>query len=262
MKSILKTLIFVALLVGAGCFLGIVLGMIGENYEALFSPSMDLLYLGLWFFGALVAVAVTAGLVAVLLRPISLCVIAFALSALGMFATWEFSATSGIVAMIYLLVGLLFAWSVTSEIKSRIKFSVWHVLRSQAMLLVVLTAIGCTSLYFAYADEIRSEGFTLPPVISDVITDALEGQGIPPTQIEEFEQQIEDTLAPHERYIPMGVAAIVFMPLTSIVIVLSWIPILILAFVLFLLTSLGVVTKETDTVEVTRLSMEEGAHQE
>ncbi|MFQ5987835.1 MAG: hypothetical protein ACE5H6_03190, partial [Dehalococcoidia bacterium] len=205
----------------------------------------------------LVAVAVTAGLAAMLLRPFSLLAIAFALSAVGMFAAWELSAVSGIVAAIYLAVGLLFAWSVTSEIKSRVKFSVWHILKSQAILLVVLTAIGCISLYSAYAEEIRSEGFTLPPVITDVITDALEEQGIPPTQIEEFEQQIADTLAPYERYIPMGVAVIVFMPLMSIVIVLSWIPILILAFVLFLLTSLGVVTKETDTVEVTRLSMEE-----
>lgn len=256
MKSILKTLIFVALLVGAGCFLGLVLGMIGENYGLLFSPSIDLLYLGLWFFGALVAVAVTAGLAAVLLRPFSVCAVAFALSALGMFAIWELSAVSGIVAAIYLAVGLLFALSVTREIKSRVKFSVWHILRSQVILLVVLTAIGCTSLYFGYADEIRSEGFTLPTVITDLVTDALEEQGMSPSQIEEFEQQIEDTIAPYERYIPMGLAAIVFMPLMSIVIFLSWIPILILAFVFLLLTRFGVVEEVTETVEVTRLNME------
>ncbi|MFQ5924523.1 MAG: hypothetical protein ACE5IE_00815 [Dehalococcoidia bacterium] len=256
MGSVLKALIFVALLVGAGAFLGLVLGMIGDHYGLLFSPSIDLLYLGLWFLGALVAVAVTAGLAAMLLRPFSLIAIAFALSAVGMFAAWELSAVSGIVAAIYLAVGLLFAWSVTSEIKSRVKFSVWHILKSQAILLVVLTAIGCTSLYFAYADQIQSEGFTLPPVISDVITDAMEGQGVPPSLIEAFEQQIEDTLAPYERYIPIGVAAIVFMPLMSIVIFLSWIPILILAAVLPLLTRFGVVEEVTDTIEVTRLNME------
>lgn len=259
MGNMLKSLSFVVLLVGAGCFLGVVCGMIGKDYGALFSPSMSLLYLGLWFLAAVVTVAVIGGLVAVLLRPFLILALAFALSALGMFALWEISAVSGIVAAVYFLAGLLYCLGIRGELNNRIRFSVWHMLRSQAILLVVLTAIGCASLYFGYAEQIEREGFTVPPAIIDVIVDAVEDE-IPPWELAQFrediERQIENTVAPYERYIPMGVAGIVFMPLTTIVMLLSWIPILLLAGIFPLLTYLGVVEKVTETVEVTRLSME------
>lgn len=267
MGSITKTLVFVALLVGAGCFLGFVFQRIGENYGLLFSPSMSLLYLGLWFLGALVAVAVTGGLAAVLLRPFSILALAFALSAVGMFATWEFSAVSGILAAIYLAVGLLYSRGIRGELNNRIKFSVGHILRSQAILLVVLAGIACASFYFGYAAEIEREGFTVPPAAIDMIVEAMGDQidaGMTPAEREaalaqfreDFEAQVESTLEPYESYIPMGLGAALFMPLTSVVLFLSWIPILILALLFLILTYLGVTHEVTETREVTRLSLE------
>jgi len=253
--SAIKTLIFVGLLVGAGCFMGFVCQRIAENYELLFSPSIDLLYLGLWFFGAAVAVAITAGLAALLLRPFALVALAFALSALGLLLLWEFSVVSGIVAGAFFLVGLLFSSGVIREVNSRIKFSVFHMMGSQAILLVVVTAIACAGLYAGYADEIEREGFALPPAIVDVITDALEDTGMTPAQIQVFEQQIETTVAPYESYIPIGLAAIVFLPLSTVVLLLSWIPLLLLALKFLLLRHFAVVGEVTETVEVTRFSL-------
>lgn len=259
-STLIKTIVFVALLIGAGCFLGFVCGMIGREYGALFSPSMSLLYLGLWFFGAVVVVAVTGGLVSVLIRPFYICAVAFALSALGMFATWGVTAYSGIAAAAYFLVGLLFCLGVRGDVKNRIKFSVLHILRTQVILLMVLVAIACTSFYFGYAAQIEREGFTIPTAILDVVEDVVEevSEFIPEELdleevIADIEQFVENEVQPYARYIPMGAAAILFMPLMTIVMLLSWVPILLLAAIFPLLIRFGVVEKAEETVEVTRL---------
>ena len=268
----IKTLIFGALLVGAGCFLGLVLRWIGDAHEALIPPSWDALYLGIWFLAAVVAVAVTGGLVAVLLRPFWVAVIAFAVSALALFLTWQISAVSIIVAAVYFLAGLLYLVGARSELGNRIRFSVWHLMRAQAVLLVVLTAIACASLYFGYAAEIEREGFSLP---EDAITWSVDAAGevldrivpegtLSPEERQQILDQLRATLEgeagsaiqPYAVYIPIGLAVIVFVVLVPVMFLLSWIPILILSPLLFILTRSGVVKKVTETVEVTRLSIE------
>lgn len=272
MEKIIKIVVFGALLAGAGCFLGLVLRWIGAGYEALIPPSWDALYLGIWFLGAMVAVAVTGGLVAVLLRPFWVAVIAFAVSALAMFLTWEISAVSIIVAAIFFLVGLLYLAGVRGEIGNRIRFSVWHLVRSQMILLVVLVAIACTSLYSGYAAEIEREGFSIPQdavdwvvEIADEQLDTMLPEGtLSPEQKQEALDQLRDTLEgeaesaiePYAGYVPIGLAVIVFLIFVPVTLFLFWIPILILSLVFFILTRSGVVSKVTETVEVTRLSIE------
>ncbi len=265
----IKIVILGALLIGAGCFLGLVCGWVEGDHGLLFDPSMDTLYLGLKFLGALAAVAVAAGLVAVLIRPFSICALAFALSAVGMFAVWDFGAISGIMAVIYFLGGLLYCWGVRGELKSRLQFSVWHILRSQAVLLVVLIAVGCAGLYAGYSDEVDREGFAIPPAIIDNIVETAGGQidgGLTPEQkaaaeeelrddVENIADLVESRLESSESYIPVGFAALVFLPLSTIAILFSWIPILVLAVIFILLASLKVVKREVETVNITRLSL-------
>lgn len=267
-----KMVIFGALLAGAGCFLGLVLRWAGDGHESLIPFLWDALYLMFWFLGAVVAVAVTGGLVAVLLRPFWVAAIAFAVSALAMFLTWEISAVSIILAVIYFGVGLLFTLGVRREIGDRIRFSVWHLVRSQIILFVVLIAIACTSLYFGYAAEVEREGFSIPDDAVDWVVEVMDehilGTVVPegilsPEQkqdildeIREFlEGEAESEIEPYERYIPMGLAAIVFMILMPVTYIIFWIPILILWFLFFILTRSGVVKKVTETVEVTRPSI-------
>lgn len=274
MSKTVKILVFGALLFGAGCFFGLVAQWIGERYDLIFSPSMSLLYLGLWFFGALVAIAVTGGLVAVLFRAFWVAAVAFALSALGMFLLWEISIVSGICAAVYFLIGLLYVAGVRGEMGSRIRFSVWRVMVSQSMLLVVLVAIACTSLYFGYAAEIEREGFSLPEStvnwvvdIADEYLDTILPEGsLTPEEKEEaldelratLEGDVSESVEPYEKYIPVGLAVFAFMILSPVILILSFIPILLLALLFFILTSTGVVRKVTRTVKVTRLSIEEG----
>ncbi len=271
-RGIVKILVFGALLAGAGGFLGLVLRWAGDGWEHLIPPTWDALYLGIWFLGALVAVAVAGGLVAVLLRPFWVAAIAFAVSALAMFLTWEISLAGFIVAVIYLLVGLLYLLGVRREIENRIRFSVWHMMRPQLILLVMLTAIACSSLYFGYAAEIEREGFSIPEETVDWVVETADEHIIDrilPDETTPAERQdaldelrdflegdVESDIEPYEGYIPVGLASIIFGILTPAVLLISWIPLLILALAFFLLTRFGVVKKVAKAVEVIRLSIE------
>jgi hypothetical protein len=272
MARIIKSVVFGALLAGAGCFFGLVLRWAGDGWEHLIPPEWDALYLGIWFLGALVAVAVTGGLVAMLLRPFWVAATAFAVSALALFLTWEISVVGIVVAVIYLLVGLLYVATVRREIENRIRFSVRHLMRPQLILLVVLTAIACTSLYFGYAEEIDREGFSVPDETVDwvveiadehIIDRILPDETTPQeradalTELREYlEDDIESDIEPYEGYIPVGLAAIVFGVLTPVTFLISWIPILILSLAFLLLIRFGVVKKVAKAVEVIRLSIE------
>ena len=265
----IKVVILGALLIGAGCFLGLVCGWVEGNYDLLFDPSMATLYLGLKFFGALAAVAVAAGLVAVLIRPFRICALVFGLSAVGMFAVWDFAIISFIMAVVYLLGGLAYCWGVRGEMKSRLKFSVWHILRSQAILLVVLIAVGCAGLYAGYSDEVDRDGFAFPPAIIDNVVETAAGEiddGLTPEQrataeaelradVENIADLVESRVEASESYVPVGFAAVVFLPLSTIALMLSWIPILVLAVIFIPLASLKLVNREVETVNITRLSL-------
>jgi len=271
MARTIKPVVFAALLAGAGCFLGLVLRWIGDAHEVLIPPSWDALYLGIWFLGAVVALAVTGGLVAVLLRPFRVALLAFAVSALALFLTWEISVVSIIAAAVYFLAGLLYLVAVRREIGNRIRFSVWHLMRAQAFLIVVLTGVACASLYFGYAAEIQREGFSIPEEAVDGIVevvgdqlDSLVPEGtLSPEEKQEVLDQLRATLEgevgsaiqPYAHFIPIGLAVIGFVVLTPVMLFLSWLPMLILSPLLFILTRAGVVKKETELVEVTRLSI-------
>jgi hypothetical protein len=269
---IIKIVVFGALLAGAGGFLGLVLRWAGDGWEHLIPPTWDALYLGIWFLGALLAVAVTGGLVAMLLRPFWVAATAFAVSALALFVTWEISVVSIIVAVIYLLGGLLYVAGVRREIENRIRFSVRHLMRPQLILLVVLTAIACASLYFGYAEEIDKEGFSIPEGTVDWVVEIADEHVIDrilpanTTTVERWEaltelrdyleDDIESDIEPYEGYIPVGLAAIVFGVLTPATFLISWIPLLILSLAFLLLIRFGVVKKVAKAVEVIRLSIE------
>ncbi len=78
-SKLVKTIIFVVLLIATSCYLGNICHQIVQMGDIIFSPSMDTLYLFLWLLLALSLVAITAGLVATLVRPLWMCFVAFAL---------------------------------------------------------------------------------------------------------------------------------------------------------------------------------------
>ncbi|MCG2768460.1 MAG: hypothetical protein L6435_08775 [Anaerolineae bacterium] len=270
MSRWLKVAFFAVLLIGAGYFFGTICKQVGEAYQLVLSPSKELLNLLLWFLLAAGAMSVTAGLVASLLRPVGAAAIAFALSGLAMLLGWkvQVALSSGILMAAYLAAAFLYAGGVATELNERVRFSVRPISDGQGTLLMALILVACGSLYLGYAPHIEREGFSVPDFYIETFMQQMEKQieaRVPAEQRqevvagfrEEFGRAIdgffERTLKPYERFIPLFIAASLFMPLLTITRLLAWVPTLSLSLLFPLLKGLGVVSVVTETREVQRL---------
>lgn len=276
MAKWLKAALFTVLLIGAVYFFGTVCREVGRAYELLLPPSVgELLGLAIGLLLALGAMAVTAGLVAALLRPVWVGIIAFALSGLVMILPLGLNMRSGILALVYFLASLLYIREVAEGLNERLRFSVKPISDSQTLLLTVLIGVACASFYFGYAAHIEREGFTIPPAATDMIWErmvmgmvkegmepelpASEREAILSKAREEFEREfigkMESAIEPYEKYIPISLAVWVLMFFVTAIRFVSWIPVLFLQLLFSLLTHLGVIEVVIETREVQRLTI-------
>lgn len=189
----LKMAVFTGLLIAAGYFLGSTCELIYHQYELIFSPSRELLFLFLRFLLAVGVIALSGGLVAVLLRPLWLSLLAFLLSGLAMLLAWELKPQIGILAAIYLLASALYVRGVNSEMENRIRFSVRPLSESQPILLLALTVMASAGLYLGYSAEIETEGFTIPSSLKESVMNTVE-QTIEGQLEPRLESLVEDQL--------------------------------------------------------------------
>ena len=268
MSKRLKMAFLAALLMGAGYLFGTVCRQVGQAYELILSPSRELLNLLLRLLLALGTVAVTAGLVTALLRPAWIGIIAFALSGLTMLLGWQISIASGVWVLVYLLAASLYTVDVARELDQRIRFSVRPISAGQGILLMALVLVACGSLYLGYAAHIEREGFSIPETYTEIFMEQRERQieaQVPEEERqeavaefrEEFQRSIDEfverTVKPYERFIPLGLALTLFMPLVTITRLLAWVPTAVLEVVFPLLATLGVTKVVSETQEMQRV---------
>ena len=260
---IIKTVVFAALLIGVSVYFGFVCGWI-EGITL--SLSWDLLWLLLWLLLSIGLIAIMAGLVATLIRPLWAAILVFLASAIAVFLSWEISIFSGIAALVYFALSSLYAWRVQRELDGRIKFSVGPISQGQSILLLALIAVACTGLYLGVDREVKAEGISVPPQIMDMVIGIAEDQLPPDLTPEEraavlaqlraeFETQVEGFIEPYEGYVPIGIAIGVFAFLYTIIQFLSWIPTLFLRGLFPILTRTGAIKRIPETVEVERLRL-------
>jgi len=96
----LKFTFFTILLIGAGYFFGTICRQISQAYALILSPSGELLNLLLWLLIALGGLMVAAGLVAALLRPLWIGIVAIILSGLAMLLGWQVTVGSGVLILV------------------------------------------------------------------------------------------------------------------------------------------------------------------
>jgi len=265
-SKLVKIVVLVVLLVAASCYLGNIGRQIGQLGDAIFVFTIDTLYPFLWLLLAVVLVAIAAGLLAALVRPLWICFIAFALASLAVLLFWGFHLIAILLSLLYLLAGTLYSRGVAKGLNERIRFSVRPIQDNQTALAIVLVIAACVLFYSGYAAQIDREGFTVPAGFIDAVAGITDDQiesipGLTPQEREELsaelrqqvEQQLEDTIQPYQKLIPIVVALILLGLLTTIVRLFSWFPTLILKGVFAILTASHVVSVVTETREVERL---------
>ena len=174
----LKSAVFAVLLIAASYFFGDVCERIGQGHVLILSPSREILGLAIRFFLAMGAVAITAGLVAALVRPLWACFIVFGLSALAMLLGWELEASGGVLTALYFIASLIYVERIARELNDRLRFSVRPLSQSQRILISTLLIVACGSFYFGYAAEIGREGFSIPPALVEMVVDKVENEAI------------------------------------------------------------------------------------
>ncbi len=268
MSKWFKISFFIILLIGTGYFFGTICKQIEKSYGLILTPSKELLILLFWFLGALFAVMISSGLVAALVKPIWVGIIAFALSGLAMLLGWKVSIINCILVIVYFLIAIFYTISIDKELNQRIKFSVRPISEGQALLSMVLILIVCGSLYFGYSAHIKEEGFSIPEFYIEKLQEQMEkrmiGEQLPVSQRqlaiakfrEEFQNLINDLterIKSYEKFIPIAISLSLFMPLVTITRLLFWIPIGILSIIFPLLQAMGVTKVVSETKEVQRL---------
>jgi hypothetical protein len=274
-SKLVKIVVLVLLLIPAGAFFGMACQNINQQYELLLLLDKEVVRSFAQLLLAVAAVAVIGGLLAALVRPIWICIVGFALSALAAFLAWELSLPSGVSALIYFVFGALYSRAVAEALDNRLKFSVEPILGGQSTLLTGLAIAASVSLYFGYAAQIEEQGFELPPAIGDAITEfsmvpmraqiearmdltSEQKEALAAQMREGFDQwmaSMEETIQPYERLVPVAVAFMLLQLLAVINTLFSWVPIVFLAVLFPILTAVGVVKKTTETMEVERLSL-------
>lgn len=270
MNRWIKTAAVALPLIASGYYLGWICLQFDQAFALLFSPSMQLLQLLGLFLLAVGAVLLSAGLAAGVVRPLWLGFVLFALSAGAVLISLPLTVVGGLLAFVYLIGGILYSSRVAKELEQRVSFSVAPMGQAQGILLSVLILTACARLYLGYAEYIREEGFSIPETYLELFADQMAEQlaaDAPPEQREqavtEFRREfqvrmqsfVERTLKPYEPWIPIAMAAGVFMTLQTIASLLSWIPLVALRLVFSLLRALKVTAVVTESREVERLTL-------
>lgn len=268
MDKRIKIAFFTVLLMGSGYYFGTVCRQIGLSYDLLLTPSQEILVLLVWLLLSLCVLLVCAGLVAALLRPKRLGFLAFGLAGLAILLGWEITMFSGILILIFIVVGILCIVGVERELNERIKFSVRAASDEQGLLLIALILLASASLYHGVESYIEEQGLTIPETYTELFMDQLEKrieEQVSPEErqkaVAEFRAEfqrtmdefIENTVQPYEQFIPLVVVASIFMSLVTITRFLTWIPTILLHLTFALLESTKITKIVREEIEVQRL---------
>jgi len=169
------------------------------SYELILSPSEELLGKLLFLIISIGGVIVSAGIVAQLMKPYWIAVIAFLLSSLAIMAGWQqFTITAGIILLVYFVICCYAVIRVQLEQKERLHFSIRPYKDSLGLFSIALLIVACGSIFVGSKDIIDRNGFETPVSYMNLFMDPFKEQVL--SQVpdderamveEEFEEQTQ-----------------------------------------------------------------------
>ncbi len=114
---------------------------------------------------------------------------------------WELKISSVVLTAVYFIASLIYAQGIAGELDNRLRFSVGPIWHSQPILLTTLVIVACGSFYSGYAAEIERAGFSIPPVLAEIVMDRIEEEVVKllpaiggKEAIAGFREQLEEAL--------------------------------------------------------------------
>lgn len=254
-------------LIAAAWFFGAVCRRMEAGHVLLVFAVPELLHLVRDVLLALALLALAAGIVVLLFRPLWLAAVAFGISALALLLSWGVTVPHLLLVLLFFVAALAHAAITQRDVTLRISFSTGAVGFSQPGFLVALLLVVAAALYLGSARYARQEGFSIPAEYADEFAEHLASR-VAAAFPSLIEQQVYDSVREHTRqllttelqrlmkpvtpYVPIAAALALFLPLLLVCLLLSWgvMPVLWLLFELFRVT--GVTRVATETIEVQR----------
>lgn len=267
MSKWIKISIFMILHVAAGYIFGIACNQTHRLFVMLFESDKELLRIFIMFIVTFCAVIFTAGLVAVLVKPLWAAAISFAAASAAILYGWnQYSLVNIGLVVIHLIIGVYFSKSVTRAFNERIKFSIRPVSENKGLMVMALILLVCGSIYLGGKEYIESQGFEIPETYFNFFMEPMKEltlNQLPPevrhqeeNKIEqEFEKLInefqESKIKPLESYIPLASATMLFFSLYTVINIIVFVPLSLLGLSIKLLqiTNFTKIIKETREVE-------------
>ena len=264
-KKWLKYGLFTVIHLITSYVLGRMCNQLSLSYELIMSPSKELLEIVLFLLLSLGGVIISAGIVALLMKPLWIITAAFLLSSLVILFGWQrFTIQVGIILLVYFVISCYAAHCVHAEQKERIHFSTKPFKDSLGLFSIALLIVACGSVFIGSKDAIDRNGFEIPASYLEIFMDPFKEQvlsQVPYTersQVEEgFEEQMQEMMdgftekiKPIEKYIPLIIGATFLMPLLTVNQILSSIWLLVLQGVIKIFTAVGIIKIVIETRDV------------
>jgi hypothetical protein len=274
----LKTAVCILALLGSMVAFDFVCKDLADSYLLLIVPSWSAT--GMWFvwFGVTaLLVAVTAGVMAVLVRPLWVAAIAMLLAGASFPLILGPDRTTIGSAVVFVLIMVLFLTYVSHQLKNQIHFSTHPLSDMKLLLLSLLFAFVSVAFGLGYAADAETRGFIIPPEIRAPLTETVirlygstvesqaSKQNLPPAQVAEVKKMArtqvqtmvdgaEAGLRQWKPYAAGVLGILLFLTLTTLLL-FGFVPILIAWIVIWFLRATGFVRTETETIDVTHLTL-------
>lgn len=264
-KKWLKYGIFISIHLATSYFLGRMCDQLSLSYELIMSPSKELLEMMLFLLLSLGGVIISAGIVALLMKPLWAAVIAFLLSSMSIIVGWQrFTIQVGIILLVYFIICCYASHCVHAEQKERIRFSTKPFKNSLGLFSIAILIVACGSIIIGSKDVIDRSGFEIPTSYLEIFMDPFKEQALSQvpyneqSQVEkEFEKQMQgmmdgftEQIEPFEKYISLIIGVMFLMTLLNINQILSSIWLLVLQGVIKVFIAVGIIKIVTETRDV------------
>ena len=264
-KKWLKYGVFIFIHLATSYFLGRMCDQLSLSSELIMSPSKELLEMLLFLLLSLGGVIISAGIVALLMKPLWISAAVFLLSSLAILFGWQhFSIQVVIILLVYFLICCYAAHSVHVEQKEHIHFSTKPFKDSIGLFSIALLIVACGSIFVGSKDAIDRNGFEIPASYLEIFMNPFKEQAlsqVPYAEHKKFEEEFEgqmqemiggftEKIKPIDKYISLMIGAMFLMPLLTVNQILSSFWMFVLYGVIKIFTAAGIIRVVTETRDV------------
>ena len=247
---------------------------LAHQYITILLPSVKVITLFIRLGVSVMLLTVTAGIMAVLVRPFWAALATYVLA--GLLYPWLFEPSFGtwIVAGIFAISSFIFFFFIARSLQNQIHFSSHPIGNMKALLCATLAGLVSFSFALGYGADAGRRGFVFPPELKSAVTEnifskikaQIEIEAAPTAQkqaamkaahqkVQETVDGFEKQLKSYQHELPVFFAFLLFFVFQLVFLLVEWVAQIIFPIVFFILRVTHFAHLAVESQEVTRLTL-------